>query len=452
MPVHPRIRSYIEQQLAPPLSAADFQTQLEVVIVNIFNVFPTDPAGATHTAAYLCYFLSLSYMRSDNDSLQLDYSDAMTSLFRRLYHDADIIHAVAAGEPQQGRSLMVLLYHVHHAFTMNGLRAPSGPEQLDHADALRMLQIIVGAAYGPWHAHVRLHGAIRDYHHVRIQDEAGGPQIEVGRMPGVSGRALRVATWNMQGSSEATDTKWRNQVLALARSNDVVALQEAGVRPASAHYVGDITLMDQFGSPHTVQHYLWEAGTTSRPEQYQLFFFDVGRFRVNLAMLVAGYRDIDIIGPVVISDGLPDAQGAPTYRPALGLEIRRSNVSDVSGASTETVTIFNVHAISGGGVNAPRMLREISWYTPTRFAVVGDFNRDPREPDPAFPARRGNWISPPDIARLVQSTSATHPSTAPQNMLDYAVTNGTTAATATGTVNGPGPSDHRAASFEFSFP
>ena len=95
MPVHPRIRNYIEQQLAPPLSAADFQTQLEVVIINIFHQFQTDPSGATHTAGYLCYFLSLNYMRSDNDRLQLDYSDAVTSLFRHLYYEADIIQAVA---------------------------------------------------------------------------------------------------------------------------------------------------------------------------------------------------------------------------------------------------------------------------------------------------------------------------------------------------------------------
>ncbi|SEQ31340.1 Endonuclease/Exonuclease/phosphatase family protein [Pseudomonas sp. NFACC02] len=445
MPVHARIRNYIEQQLAPPLSVAAFQTQLEVVIVDIFHELRTDPETAIHTAAYLCYFLSLHYMRSDNDDLQLDYSAAVTSLFRRLYHEVDIVSTVAA-EPQQGRSLLVLFYQVHHALIMNGLRAPSGPEQLDHGDALRMLQIIVGNAYGPWHAHIRLHGAIRDYHHVRLETGAGGTQIEVGRVPGLLGMALRVATWNMQGSSEATDTKWRTQVLALARSNDVVALQEAGVRPASARHVEDIIVMDQFGASHTVQHYVWEAGTTSRSEPYQLFFFDVGRLRVNLALLVAGHRDIDIVSPVVMSDGLPDAQGAPTYRPALGLEIRRP------GVSQETVTVFNFHAISGGGVNAPRMLREISWYTPTRFAVVGDFNRDPREPDPAFPARRGNWISPPDIAQLVPSTSATHPGTDPQNMLDYAVTNGTTAVTPTGTVNEPGPSDHRAASFEFSFP
>lgn len=445
MPVHARIRDYIEQQLAPPLSVAAFQTQVEVVIVDLFNEFQTDPESAVHTAAYLCYFLSLHYMRSDNDSLQLDYCAALTDMFRRLYHEANIIGTVAAA-PQQGRSLLVLFYHVHHAFIMNGLRAPSGPEQTDHGDALRMLQIIVGNAYGPWHAHIRLQGAIRDYHHVRIQDGAGGPQIEVGRVPGLLGMALRVATWNMQGSSETSDTKWRTQVLALARNHDVVALQEAGVRPASARHVEDIIVTDQFGASHTVQHYVWEAGTTSRSEPYQLFFFDVARLRVNLAILVAGDRDLDIVNPVVMSDGLPDAQGAPTYRPAFGVELRRP------GVSQESVTIFNFHAISGGGVNAPRMLREISWYTPTRFAVVGDFNRDPREPDPAFPARRGNWISPPDIAQLVQSSSATHPATDPQNMLDYAVTNGTTAVTPTGTVSEPGSSDHRAASFEFSFP
>lgn len=445
MPVHARIRDYIEQQLTRPITATAFQTQVEVVILDLFDLLRSDPETAIHSAAYLCYFLSLSYMRSDNDSLQLDYAVALSSILRRLYNEARIIETVAA-QPQRGRSLLVLLYHVHHAFIMNGLRAPSGPERLDHGDALRMLQVIVGAAFGPWHAHIRLRGSIRDYHHVRIVDSVGGLQIEVGRMPGLLGRAVRVATWNMQGSSETTDTKWRNQVLALARSNDVVALQEAGVRPGSARHVDNIIVTDQFGTPHTIQHYLWDAGTASRSEQYQLFFIDVGRLRVNLALLVADHRDIGIIGPQVISDGLPDEQGAPRHRPALGVQIRSAE------AAEETVTIFTFHAISGGGVNAPRMLREISWYTPTRFAVVGDFNRDPRAADTAFPARSGNWISPPDIAQLVQSSGATHPSTAPQNMLDYAVTNGTTAATPAGTVNEPGPSDHRASSFVFSFP
>ena len=181
-----------------------------------------------------------------------------------------------------------------------------------------------------------------------------------------------------------------------------------------------------------------------------MFYLDVSRLRVNLAIVVAASTDIDVRDVVVLSDGLPDDSGAPVTRPSLGVQLRRQNPSQQT--ATDTITAFNFHAISGGGVNSPRMLREVSWHTETPYVLAGDFNRDPRAMNTAYPARRGNWISPPDIARLVMANGATHPSTNPQNMLDYAVANGSTEDARGGRVDTLGPSDHLAVSYEFSFP
>ncbi|MCW2270813.1 MULTISPECIES: hypothetical protein [Pseudomonas] len=108
----------------------------------------------------------------------------------------------------------------------------------------------------------------------------------------------------------------------------------------------------------------------------------------------------------------------------------------------------NLHAISGGGANAPRLLREVSWHVSAPYVMLGDFKRDPRVSDPQH-ADRGNWVSPPDIAQVVPANGSTHPSTAPQNMLDYAVSNGTLAPLTPGRVGVAGPSDHLPVSYNF---
>ncbi|RAU44656.1 MULTISPECIES: endonuclease/exonuclease/phosphatase family protein [unclassified Pseudomonas] len=441
MPIRSTIRDYIDQHLLTLDGFNSFETQLEVVITDIVQLASSSPEDARHNAAYLTYTLSFHYMRSANEPMQCQLAQTLTSLFSRLYNDAGFISLISRVRPQGTFPVLLSFYHLHHSFIMNGLRAPHGPMALDHADALRMLQIIVGAAYGPWMSRIQLQGALRDYHHARVINDAQGTRIEVGRSSTGTPRTLSLATWNMQGSSEATDTKWRTFVLALARENAIVMLQEAGQPPASAAHVADHFPQDQFGNTLRVSHYLWQAGSTTRGEQYQIFFLDVQRLRVNLAILVASGSDIEAVSPVVVSDGLPTANDAPSYRPALGVEIRWRN------APRHTVTAFNFHAISNGGSNAPRMLREVSWHTPTRFVMAGDFNRDPR-PTTA----QGNWISPPELAQLALPASETHPSTQPASMLDYAVSNGTIDPVATGRVSAAGPSDHLAASFEFSFP
>jgi len=446
MPVDQRIRTYIADQLL----SGDIETQLEVVISDIVNLLGTAPADAVHTSAYLSYFLSSQSMRSDNEVEQAAFAVHMTFLFRRLYNDASFIMHLRAGPLTDGYAVLLNFYRIHYAFTLNGLRSPLGPLTLDYGNPLRMLQIIVGAAYGPWSVHIRLMGEMRDYHHTRIRRYATTQHIELGRLRAPTHQQFQVATWNMQGTSETFNTKWRTKVLELARANDVVLIQEAGVSPLSARLVSYLNVQDQFGTTYVVAQLLWEAGTTSRPEHYHVFYLDVKRLRVNLAIVVAASRDIDVREVVVLSDGLPDTNGDPITRPALGVQIRRQ--SPAPQPPTETVTVFSFHAISGGGVNAPRMLREISWHTETPYVLAGDFNRDPRITNSAYPSRRGNWISPPDIAQLAMAEAATHPSTDPQNMLDYAVTNGSSEVTRGGRVDTLGPSDHLAVSYQFSFP
>lgn len=446
MPVDERIHAYIADQLL----SDDIETQLEIVIIDIVNLLGTAPVDAVHTSAYLSYFLSSQRMRSDNDIEQAAYAAHMTALFRRLYNDTTFITHLREGSLTDGYCVLLNFYRIHYAFTLNGLRSPMGPLTLDYGNPLRMLQIIVGAAYGPWSVHIRLMGEIRDYHHTRIRRYAATQHIELGRLRAPTHQQIRVATWNMQGTSETFNTKWRTKVLELARANDVVLIQEAGVSPLSALLSGYLNVQDQFGTTYVIAQLLWEAGTTSRPENYHVFFLDVKRLRVNLAIVVAASRDIDVRDVVVLSDGLPDSNGDPVTRPALGVQIRRQ--SPAPQPPSEPVTVFSFHAISGGGSNAPRMLREISWHTETPYVLAGDFNRDPRATNSAYPSRRGNWVSPPEIAHLVMAEGATHPSTAPQNMLDYAVTNGTSELARGGSVDTLGPSDHLAVSYQFSFP
>lgn len=170
----------------------------------------------------------------------------------------------------------------------------------------------MGAAIGPWHAHIRLNGAVRDYRHARLGERDDGIQIDIGRgSRGGAPIALSVATWNLQGGAQTTDYKWRTRVPQLAREHDVVVLQEAGVAPFSALHLEQMRVDDPFGQPHDVNHYRWSGGTASRPEGYQLFFLDVQRLRVNLAIVVAERAGLSIQSALVIADGVPRDPLAP---------------------------------------------------------------------------------------------------------------------------------------------
>lgn len=91
MTVNAHIRLYIENHITQNLSESDFQTQLEVIITDIFTLTALHPADAHHTSRYLTYTISSRLMRSNNDAQQAAYAQQLTALFQRLYNEASFI-------------------------------------------------------------------------------------------------------------------------------------------------------------------------------------------------------------------------------------------------------------------------------------------------------------------------------------------------------------------------
>lgn len=447
MAVDPSIRGYIDTRLLPALDEELFAAQFEIILLDILQLLRSRPGDARHTMAYLAYRVSFLYMRSQNEALQGRRAASIGAVLHRAYNHRTPVEAISQAAPGDSFPVLLLLYQLHHALILNGLRAEGGPDRHDPFDALRLLQVIVGAAHGPWQTRVRLQGGIGDYHHARVATDDGALRIEIGRARRATPLNLHLSTWNMQGSSETTDTKWRTAVLQLARANHVVMIQEAGMVPASARLTRQHSVADQFGQMHDITQYLWQAGTSTRPEWYDVFFFDVQRLRVNLAIVVAQSAGLGVRGVQVVSDGLLGPEGVPDYRPALGLLLCHAAGA---GREGEEVVVYNVHAISGGGPNAPRLLREISWHTSSPYVLLGDFNRAPAPAGTAM-SRDNSWVSPPHIARIEPAASNTHPATAPTAMLDYAVINGSTEPVAPGQVGLPCPSDHLSVSYAIRF-
>jgi len=446
MPIDNTIRRYIDTHLVEGLDDEVFFNETEVILLDILELLGSSPDHAQPTASYLAYVISRQYMRSANQAQQCRFAQRLTLLLRRLYNSDEVLALIARGRQGDVFAVLLVLYRLHYVLIMNGLQAERGPLDLDTGDPLRLLQFVVGASQGPWQGLVQLQGGLRDYYHARIRSQDGARRIEIGRTrPGAVGLELRLATWNMQGTAATAESKWRTRLLQLARLNDVVVIQEAGAPPSSAELVVRMDVPDQFGSHQEVEQYLWQAGSATRPEAYQVYFLDVQRLRVNLAVVIRADAQLDVRDVRVIADGVPQSGMLPLARPALGVRLRRRGTG--AAVNPQEVTVYNFHALSGGGYNAPRMIREISWHTDTPYVVLGDFNRDPRPPA----SGSGNWVSPEDLARILPASGATHPATAPQRMLDYALVNGSTGPIAPGVVDAPGPSDHLAVSYVMHF-
>ncbi|WP_252089240.1 endonuclease/exonuclease/phosphatase family protein [Pseudomonas sp. MWU13-3659] len=440
MPVDQQIRRDIHQ-LRRPIAQVDFRTRLESLLRRLFEVLQTAPDDAPASAAYISYHLSSEFMRSSNLSEQALIAEEIRALLASLYNEPALIAILQAAPREYSLGMVVRLYNIHHALIMSGLRADNGPALLDAYDALRMLRIAV-QAWAPWRASVELTGSVASYHRVRLHDPGGGVQVQIGWQRPVGARVdLRVVTLNMQGVAADSTDKFRTIVQPMVRQHHVVVLQEAGVWPTSARPVADHRIADQFGALHDVHERVWEVGTSSRPEPFRMYYLEVGRLRVRLGMVLA--ETVTVLGITVIADGVASPSGGYAPRPILGLRIRIPGLR-------EAITVYTFHAISNGGSNSPRMLRETVWHSDTAFVMLGDFNRDPREPGPSHP-NSSNWVSPPEIADLVLADGPTHPSSGPVNMLDYAFAYGLAALPAAGRVLLPVDSDHRPVSYTFVF-
>jgi cytolethal distending toxin subunit B len=164
---------------------------------------------------------------------------------------------------------------------------------------------------------------------------------------------MKIVNWNMQGANHTLENKWNQGVANLLNHVDVCSLQECGGIPPSAQLLeANVAGIDG------LKMYTWG---TSRATKYILYFpWDVAGNRCNLAV-VSNIRPID-----PANDGFlfyPDF--LPVHRPVIGMMVNN-------------IAIFSIHAISGGGNDAPGLINKVDTsMAGSNWTVSGDYNRTP---------------------------------------------------------------------------
>lgn len=464
MAIDQTIKTQIDNDITQNMSVGDYRTNISAIMRRIFNIFTSQPTNAINvvdTSSYLIYRVSTLLVRSSNFAQQQQYGNATTDVLTILYNNRGLISQITYGSNSHTHReylmrMLINYYNLHYTFLSNGVLAPGGnPSSLTVPrstieDALRNFTTSSTVTLR------QLPSPVAGNQHIRLARNTvnQGYVIEIGGSFSRTGNAMRVnvATWNLQGQSPQ-ESKWRVAVYQLAQRNDFVLIQEAGSSlPASFAFQRNIPVRDQFGINRDVGLYRWNVGSASRPIEFDVYFYDVGRARVNLAIVTPHYEPplpiprppLLVREPVIISD-LSNA-GSADYRPLFGLRVEGRDPDD----HMQDVVIYNFHAISGGGPNAPRMVREAVWHTDVPHIIGGDFNRDPRPNGGG--TNPGPWVSPREYAQIAEAAGPTHPATEPRAMLDYFVTNGTMVPPPPGQLEDTSSSDHLAVLFNFDLP
>ncbi len=171
---------------------------------------------------------------------------------------------------------------------------------------------------------------------------------------------FKTASWNLQGSSATSESKWSvsvRQLISGENAADILALQEAGSLPQTATQT-QRTFQTPQGIP--IAEYTWDLGSRSRPDMVYIYYspVDVGANRVNLAIVSRRMADDVIVLP------------PPTTvsRPIIGIRIG----NDV---------FFSIHALANGGRDAPAIVNAVfnhfSGRSDINWMILGDFNRSP---------------------------------------------------------------------------
>ncbi|TXE83192.1 cytolethal distending toxin subunit B family protein [Campylobacter peloridis] len=206
-----------------------------------------------------------------------------------------------------------------------------------------------------------------------------------------------VGTWNLQGSSAATESKWNISIRQLVTGDnpmDILAVQEAGVLPSTAIMTPRQVQPVGVGIP--IHEYEWNLGSLSRPNSVFIYYsrVDVGANRVNMAIVSRRQADEVIVlpPPTVVS------------RPIIGIRIG----NDV---------FFSIHALSRGGNDAGAIVNAVDMHFRNmpniNWMIMGDFNREPGSLVPLLDSglrSRINIVFPPSFTQASGST------------LDYAIT------------------------------
>ncbi|MET0342210.1 MAG: GDSL-type esterase/lipase family protein [Polyangiales bacterium] len=202
-------------------------------------------------------------------------------------------------------------------------------------------------------------------------------------LPARADTSDRVAgSYNMQGQMQGpatpndslSDSRWWTAIRGLLNGLDgeapieVLALQEAGSAPPRSWVQTSGT---NFSTPGIVEYEL-RMGTESRPNTAYVYWLNVGRPRISIA-IVTRERAVDAVQI--------DVGGRFQSRPMMGVRLG-------------TDWYFNAHALSNGAANAndaEDIIQRARTFIGARaaghdFMVLGDFNRDPARMPPAMQA------------------------------------------------------------------
>ncbi|WP_240124499.1 proprotein convertase P-domain-containing protein [Streptomyces sp. MUM 136J] len=182
----------------------------------------------------------------------------------------------------------------------------------------------------------------------------------------------RPATWNMQGASSSTDSKWTTTVTRLLTGgynylpHDVLALQEAGPRsslPGTVVYASTLTVNGRQAT-YDYEVRRWQVGSSTRGRTVYITWLntDPTGNRNNVAIVTDDYPQS--FEAVAARQANNTSWG---MRPALGVRL------------TDGSWFYSFHASSNGdnrSNDAQNMLVEVS-SRGGQWAVLGDFNRNP---------------------------------------------------------------------------
>jgi hypothetical protein len=233
-------------------------------------------------------------------------------------------------------------------------------------------------------------------------------------------RERRVGSWNMQGSSAATENKWQSGVANLMQQQryDVLALQEAGGVPDSV--VNNPQTPANFRNDNwnnvpnnggqfinngvDVTLYNW-LGTSTRPGYYIYYAqTDPNGNRVNLAIVTRRAAD------EVIS-----FRPGCARRPVLGVRLGRVWYFTVHGRSGVRDNNRNVNdgPDIANGINAVVDYLGLNVPGDYNWIALGDWNHTPQGLIAAEPL---------GVGLRIEGGQATYPAVFPQRAYDYMVT------------------------------
>lgn len=169
------------------------------------------------------------------------------------------------------------------------------------------------------------------------------------------------ATWNMQGGLSGQYSKWDQVRRMMRREVEVLAIQEGG-SPDSIPSIStliDVNVVNPDGVDVPFSAYRWNSGSDSRPEIYYLYFL-YSNNRCNLAITTRVPADNVIL--LKRHRSFYDEE-----RPILGVRLGNDY-------------FFNIHAVTGGGNNAPGLVNRTYSFMQevgsNSWMLMGDFNRN----------------------------------------------------------------------------